>query len=52
VIENPLISTKIRCGVTDPAAGDEGHAPEASFYLWPSVDDDERFTRELSSNSM
>jgi len=23
------------------------HAPEASFYLWPSVDDDERFTREL-----
>lgn len=23
------------------------HAPEASFYLWPQIDDDERFTREL-----
>ena len=22
-------------------------APDASFYLWPSVEDDERFTREL-----
>jgi N-succinyldiaminopimelate aminotransferase len=22
-------------------------APDAGFYLWPSVDDDERFTREL-----
>ena len=22
-------------------------APEASFYLWPRVADDERFTREL-----
>jgi N-succinyldiaminopimelate aminotransferase len=21
--------------------------PEASFYLWPQVDNDERFTREL-----
>lgn len=25
----------------------ELHEPEASFYLWPRVDDDERFTREL-----
>ena len=23
------------------------YEPEAGFYLWPSVDDDERFTREL-----
>jgi hypothetical protein len=23
------------------------YAPEAGFYLWPTVDDDERFTREL-----
>jgi N-succinyldiaminopimelate aminotransferase len=25
----------------------EVDAPEASFYLWPAVDDDERFVREL-----